>query len=75
VLSSSRRERGGFRLQAPLQRALAHAQLAPDLGAPWLTIGQPVNDHFPGPVAGLGMVETPKVFAGEAIVQLGEHWV
>src|SRR5215470_4095612 len=25
-----RRERGGFRLQAPLQRALAHAQLARD---------------------------------------------
>src|SRR6516165_3483729 len=68
-------EGGSFRLKAPLQRALAHAELAGDLVAPWLAVGQPENDYFAGPVAGLGMVETSEVIAGEAIVQLGEHRV
>src|SRR6266478_1709613 len=68
-------EGGRLLLEASLQRALAHAQLAGDLVAPRLAIGQPADNHVPRPVAGLRMVEMLEVFAGEALVQLGEQRV
>src|SRR5207245_10229146 len=54
-----------FFLEAPLQRALAHAELAGDLIAPGLAVGQTADDHLARAVAGLGMIEMPQVFAGE----------
>ena len=63
-------ERCRFLLQAPLQRALAHAQLAGDFVAPRLAVRQPADDHFPRPVAGLRMVEMAEIVAGETLVQL-----
>src|SRR5208337_2128731 len=65
-------ERCRFLLKAPLKRALAHAQLTGDLIAPRLAVGQAADDHLPRPVAGLGMIEMPQIFAGEALVLLCE---
>src|SRR5262245_60732047 len=45
-----------FLVKAPLQRALAHAQLAGDLIAPRLAVRQAADDHFARPVADQGVV-------------------
>src|SRR5262245_22396474 len=68
-------KRGRFILQAPLQRALAHAQLSGDLVAPRFAVRQPADDHLPRPIADQGAIEMPEVVAGEALVQLGEYRV
>src|SRR5215472_5793698 len=65
-------ERRRFLLKAPLQGALAHAQLARDLIPPRLAVGQAADDHLTRPIAGLGVIETPEVVAGKALMQLGQ---
>ena len=61
-------EGGRFFLEAPLQRALAHAQLVGDRIAARLPVGQPANDQFPHAVADLGMIEMPQELAGKPLV-------
>src|SRR5262249_36325754 len=63
-------ERRLLLLEAALQGALAHAQLARDLVAPRLAVGQPPEDRLARPVAGAVVVEAPEIIAGITLVQL-----
>src|SRR2546426_9335779 len=67
--------RGGFLLQAPLERPLAHAQLTRDLVAARLAVGQAADDRLADAVADLAVVEPFEILAGVALVQLGQHGV
>src|ERR1051326_3635605 len=54
-------ERRFLLLQAPLQGALAHAQLAGDLVAPRLAVRQMPNDHLARPIARLRVIEVAQI--------------
>ena len=68
-------ERGRFPFQTTLQRALAHAKLARDVIAPRLAVRQAADNHFPRPIAGLGVVEMAQIIPRIALVQFREHGI
>src|SRR5215471_18619896 len=66
-------EGGSLRLQASLQRSLAHLQCIGDVRTPRLASRQAANDRGASSAAGLGMVQPLEMLAGKPLMQLGEQ--